>query len=90
MKWVDSSAGGKNASFGADQYAKDRKKRREERDVILATSVSLLLSVGAIVHCQLRLRNAKLFSRGFNGRRTEDNGIGQEWKQCVALQNVVV
>ena len=69
---------------------RQKKKKREERDIILATSMSLLLCICVIVHCQLRLQNGQLFSKEFDGRRTEDNSIGQKWTQCMVQQNVVL
>lgn len=65
-------------------------EEREEKDIILCTSMARLLWICAIVHCQLRLQHGKLFSRGSDGRRTEDNSIREKWKQCMVHQNVVV
>lgn len=50
-------------------------EEREEKDIILCTSMTQLLWICAIVHCQLRLQHGKLFSRGSDNRRTEDNSI---------------
>lgn len=62
---------------------------REEKDIILYTSMTLLLCICAIVDCQLRLQRAKLFSRGSDDRRTEDNSIRVTWKQCMVHHNIV-
>lgn len=63
----------KNVFFGADQHANNRGK--EEKDIILCTSMTRWLCICAIVHCQLRLQHGKLFSRGSDDRRTEHNSI---------------
>lgn len=76
--------------YRLEQTSMQITEEREKEDIILYTSMTWLLCICAIVHCQLRLQRAKLFSRGSDDRRTEDNSIREKWKQCMVHQNIVV